>query len=99
MKILGPCVCSFIDRLLIIALGHAFCWDWRVNEGGEVLAHGALTVERQDTVVLASAVGTEPHSNLDGSDSTQVLLKSRFYSAPYQVVPGSLWWHKRAAPS
>lgn len=84
-----PCVCSFIDRLLIIALGHAFCWDWRVNEVGEVLAHGALTVQRQDTVVLASAVGTEPHSNLGGSVSTQVLLKSLPVLLCY--LPGRPW--------
>lgn len=69
-----------------------------MKQGG-FLAHGARTVWRRDTVVIASAAGTEPHSNLDGSVSTQVLLKSRFYSATCQVSPGSLWWHRRAAPS
>lgn len=48
----------------------------------------------EDTVVMASAVGLEPHSELDDSISTRVLSKSHFCSPPYQAYPGSLWWHR-----
>ena len=37
-------------------------------------------------------MGIEPHSELDGSISTQVLLKSQFCSAPYQAILGLPWW-------
>lgn len=51
------------------------------------------------TVFITSAVGLEPHNKLDDSISTQGLLKSQFYSATYQVFPGTLRWHGRAAPA
>lgn len=38
--------------------------------------------------------GEEPHSELDGSISTQLLLKSQFCSAPYQAIPGLPWWRR-----
>ena len=37
-------------------------------------------------------MGIEPRSELDGSISTRVLLKSQFCSAPYQAIPGLPWW-------